>query len=152
MERNIITKQIQDDLKDALKARDKQRISTLRMLASALKNAEIEAREELEKDKELAVVSGYARRCRESITEFEKGGRDDLVAKEKYELDIAMTYLPEQLGADEIEAEAVKVIEEIGASGKRDMGRVMSEMMKRLKGKADGSTVKNTVSDLLGKG
>ena len=152
MERNIITKQIQDDLKDALKARDKQRISTLRMLASALKNAEIEAREELDKDKELAVVSSYARRCRESIAEFEKGGRDDLVEKERLELDIAMAYLPEQLSAEQIEAEAVKVIEEIGASGQRDMGRVMGEMMKRFKGKVDGGTVKNTVSKLLSKG
>lgn len=152
MELNVITKRIQNDLKDAIKRKDRRRISTLRMMISALKNAELEGRNELEKEKEIAVLSGYARRCRESIAEFERGGRDDLVAKEREELEIVMEYLPEQMGADDIRSAARDVIADIGASEPRDMGRVMGEMMKRVKGRADGNVVKDIVLELLKKG
>lgn len=149
MQRNAYMKRIQEDLKESVKAKDRIRVSTLRMLLSALKNAELEEREELTEEKELAVLSSYARRVKESITEFEKGNRDDLVAKEKAELAIVMRYLPEQLSDEEIEAEAKRVIEDIGAEGPRDMGRVMTEMMKRFKGRVDGKSVNRIVSGLL---
>lgn len=149
MERNIYSKRIQEDLVAAVKSKDKPTISTLRMLLSALKNAELEEREQLTEDLELAVLSSYARRVKESIEEFTKGERNDLVVKEKTELEIVMRYLPEQLGEEEIEAEVKKVIEEIGAEGPRDIGRVMGEMMKRFKGRVDGKSVNRIVTGLL---
>ena len=149
MERNIYSKRIQADLVVAVKSRDKPTISTLRMLLSGLKNAELEEREELKEELELAIISSYARRVRESIEEFTKGDRNDLVMKERAELEIVMRYLPEQLGEEEIEAEAKKVIEEIEAEGPRDIGRVMGEMMKRFKGRVDGKSVSRIVSGLL---
>lgn len=149
MERNIYSKRIQEDLVAAVKSRDKPTVSTLRMLLSALKNVELEEREELTEDLELAVLSSYAQRVRESIEEFTKGDRNDLVVKEKAELEIVMRYLPEQLGEEEIEAEVKKVIEEIGAGEPGDIGRVMGEMMKRFKGRVDGKSVNRIASGLL---
>ena len=148
---NIIAHKIQDDLKVAVKAQDKVRVSTLRMILSALKNAELEEREELSDEKELAVIASYARRIKESIEEFKKGRRDDLVVKEEAELAIVMSYLPEQMADDEISREAAKVAAEVGASTPKDMGRVMGEMMKRFKGKVDGAAVNRIVSELLKK-
>lgn len=148
---NIIAHKIQDDLKVAVKAQDKVRVSTLRMILSALKNAELEEREELPDEKELAVIASYARRIKESIEEFKKGGRDDLVAQEEAELAIVMSYLPEQMADDEIRREAAKVAADVGASTPKDMGRVMGEMMKRFKGKVDGAAVNRIVSELLKK-
>ena len=148
---NIIAHKLQDDLKVAVKAQDKVRVSTLRMMLSALKNAELEEREELSDEKELAVIASYARRIKESIEEFKKGGRDDLVAKEEAELAIVMSYLPEQMADDEIRREAAKVAADVGASTPKDMGRVMGEMMKRFKGKVDGAAVNRIVSELLKK-
>jgi uncharacterized protein YqeY len=149
MERNIIARMIQGDLKKAVKEKDRVRINTLRMLISTLKNVELEEREELTEDKEIAVLAGYVKRCRESIRGFEQGGRTDLVEKEKAELDIVFQYLPEQMGEEEIREMARNIIEEVGASSLRDMGRVMGEMMKRVRGRADGGVVKNIVMELL---
>jgi uncharacterized protein YqeY len=149
MQGNAYMKRIQEDLKAAVKAQDRVQVSTLRMLLSALKNAELEEREELSEETELAVLSSYARRIKESIAEFEKGERDDLVVKEKAELEIVMHYLPEQLSDEDIEAEAGKVIEELGADGPKEMGRVIGEMMKRFKGRVDGKSVNRIVSGLL---
>ena len=148
---NILAQKIQDDLKGAVKAQDKTRISALRMVLTALKNAELEEREELSDDKELAVVASYARRIKESIEEFRKAAREDLVAKEQAELAIVLSYLPEQMSDEEIRREVSRVIAEIGATTPRDMGRVMGEMMKRFKGKVDGGAVSRIVSELLKK-
>jgi uncharacterized protein YqeY len=148
---NIIAQRIQDDLKTAVRAQDKPRISTLRMVLNALKNAELEEREELTDEKELAVIASYARRIKESIEEFRKAAREDLIAKENGELAIVLSYLPEQMSDDEVRREAARVIADIGAATPRDMGRVMGEMMKRFKGKVDGGAVNRIVSELLGK-
>ncbi len=149
MEMNSITRRIQDDLKKAVKERDRVRTNTLRMLISALKNEELEERGELTEEREIAVLAGYVKRCRESIREFEQGGRTDLVEKEKAEIDIVFQYLPEQMGEEEIRETARNIIGEVGASSPRDMGRVMGEMMKRVRGRADGAVVKNIVLELL---
>jgi len=149
---NVLARRIQEDLKEAVRGRDKERVSTLRMLLSSLKNAELDEREELSDEKELAVVASYARRVKESIEEFAKGGREDLVAKERAELAIVMGYLPEQMDDGSVRAEAAKVIAELGASTPRDVGRVMGEMMKRFKGKVDGGAVNRIVVELLRKG
>jgi uncharacterized protein YqeY len=151
MSGNVIARKIQEDLKAAVKAQDKVRVSTLRMIVSALKNAELEEREELSDEKELAVISSYARRIKESIEEYGKASRDDLVAKERGELAIVLAYLPDQMSDDDIRSEAQRVIAEVGAATPRDMGRVMGEMMKRFKGKVDGAAVKRIVTELLQK-
>jgi uncharacterized protein YqeY len=148
---NIIAQRIQDDLKTAVRAQDKPRIGTLRMVLNALKNAELEEREELTDEKELAVIASYARRIKESIEEFRKAAREDLIAKENGELAIVLSYLPEQMSDDDVRREAARVIADIGAATPRDMGRVMGEMMKRFKGKVDGGAVNRIVSELLGK-
>jgi uncharacterized protein YqeY len=151
MSGNIIAHRIQEDLKNAVKAQDKVKVSTLRMIISALKNAELEEREELSDDKELAVIASYARRIKEAIEEFRKASREDLVVKEQGELAIVLSYLPEQMSDDDIRREASRVIAEIGAATPRDMGRVMGEIMKRFKGKVDGAAVHRIVSELLQK-
>jgi uncharacterized protein YqeY len=151
MSGNVLAQKIQEDLKTAVRSQDKVKISTLRMILSALKNAELEEREELSDETELAVVASYARRIKESIEEFRKAERGDLVAKEQAELLIVLSYLPEQMSDDDIHREAERVIAEIGAATPRDMGRVMGEMMRRFKGKVDGGSVNRIVSDLLKK-
>ncbi len=148
---NVLAQRIQADLRLAVKAQDKQRVSTLRMILNALKNAELEEREELSDEKELAVTASYARRIKESIAEYGDAGREDLVAKESAELAIVLSYLPEQMNDDDIRREAAAVIAELGASTPRDMGRVMGEMMKRFKGKVDGGAVNRVVTELLRK-
>jgi len=152
MSGNVLAGKIQEDLRKAVKTQDKTRVSTLRMILNALKNAELDEREELSDEKELAVVASYARRIKESIEEYRKASREDLVAREQAELAIVLTYLPEQMGDEEIRGEASRVIAEMGATSPRDMGRVMGEMMKRFKGKVDGGAVNRIVSELLKKG
>ena len=148
---NVIARKIQEDLKTAVKAQDKPRVSVLRMVLNALKNAELEEREELSDEKELAVVASYARRIKDSIEEFRKAAREDLVAKENAELAIVLSYLPEQMSDEDIRREAARVIADIAAATPRDTGRVMGEMMKRFKGKVDGAAVNRVVSELLGR-
>jgi uncharacterized protein YqeY len=148
---NVIAQKIQEDLRIAVKAQDKPRVGTLRMILNALRNAELEEREELSDEKELAVIAGYARRIKESIEEYRKASREDLVAKEGAELAVVLSYLPEQMSDEDIRREAARVIADLGASTPRDMGRVMGEMMKRFKGKVDGGAVNRVVSELLGK-
>lgn len=151
MSGNIIAHRIHEDLKAAVKGRDKTRVGVLRMMLSALQNAELEEREELMDEQELAVIASYARRIKESIEEYRKAGRSDLVAKEGEELAIVVSYLPEQMGEEDIRREASRLVDELGAATPRDMGRVMGEMMKRFKGRVDGGAVKMIVSELLKK-
>jgi len=142
MAENLITEKLKEDLKTAMKDKDKLRVSTLRMLLSEMKNTQLAERGELSEEKELSVLTSYAKKRRESIKGYEQGGRDDLAESERKELEIVMAYLPEQMGEDEIRAEVIKIIGETGASGPKDMGKVMGQMMARFKGKADGNAVK----------
>jgi uncharacterized protein YqeY len=150
MGKNALTERIHNDLKSAMKERDSLRISTLRMLLSELKNEQLKERGELEEEKEIAVLGSYARKRKESIKEFEKGGREDLAESERKELEIVMAYLPQQMGAEEIEAELRRIIDETGASGPGDIGRIMGAMMGRFKGRVEGNEVKRIALELLG--
>ena len=151
---NKITTKLQDDLKTAMKEKDKLRVSTMRMLISEMKNAQLAERGELSEEKELSIITSYAKKRRESIKGYEQGGRDDLAANERIELEIVMAYLPEQMGEDEIRAGVEKIIAETGASGPQDMGKVMGPLMARFKGRADGGVVKTIAMEALrgGKG
>ena len=140
---------IREDLKEALKQQDKTQISTLRLLLSEIKNAEITQQKPLDDNKILDVITREVKKHRESIEAFKRGKRNDLVAQEEAELNILMNYLPTQMGHEEIIASARQVVDTVGARGPKDKGKVMSQLMPQLKGKADGKEVSDIVSELL---
>jgi len=140
---------IRGDLNEAIRQKDKVRCSVLRLALASMKNAEIAQQQTLDEDGILGVIEKEAKQRRESIEAFERGNRQDLVAQEKSELDILLEYLPEQMSHDEIVDAARKVISEIGATGPKDKGKVMSQLMPQLKGKAQGQEVNAVVSELL---
>ncbi len=144
-----LKEQFQSDLKDAMRARDALRRDTLRLVLSALHNAEIDAREELDDDGVLRVLTKEAKQRRESIEEFRKGGREEMAVQEEGELEVISSYLPEALSRDDVVAAAREVIEESGASGMKDIGKVMPALMERLRGRADGKEASEIVRELL---
>lgn len=141
--------QLADDLKDAMRQREERRRNVLRMALSAVHNAEIAAGKELDDDAVLGVLSADAKRRRESISEFDKAGRRDLVDKEEAELAILTPYLPEQLSREEIVTAARRVIEQTGATSLKDIGKVMPALMQELRGRADGKAASEAVRELL---
>ncbi|MBI5232779.1 MAG: GatB/YqeY domain-containing protein [Deltaproteobacteria bacterium] len=141
---------ITEGIKTALKVKETLRLSTLRMLLSAVKYKEIDLRRPLEDVEIQQIVATLIKQRHDSIEQFEKGGRIDLADKERAEAEVLKTLLPPQMSADEIK-EAVKAVAiEIGASNMKDMGRLMKETMARLKGKADGKAVNEAVKKALG--
>ena len=133
-----------------MRAKDGRRRSTIRMLEAAIKNAEIEKRgAELADADILAILQRQVRQRRESIEQYVSGNREDLAEIERVEIGIIEQYLPRQLGRDEVEARARAVIEQVGASGPGDRGKVMGMLMKELRGEADGSLVNAVVGELL---
>ena len=140
---------IREALKKALKGQQKTEVATLRLLLSEIKNAEIAQQKPADDNKVLDVIAREARRRRESIEAFSRGNRADLVAQEEAELAILMSYLPEQMSRDEIISVARQVVDAVGARGPGDKGRVMSQLMPQVKGKADGREVSDIVSELL---
>jgi uncharacterized protein len=138
-----------DDYKAAMKAGDAQRRDILRSLRAAVKSATIEKREPLTEDEALAVITRQAKQRRESIEQFALGGRDDLVQKETADLLVIESYLPQQMGRDEIEELARAVISEVGATSAREIGQVMKALMPRTQGRADGKLVNEVVRSLL---
>ncbi len=133
-----------------MRAKDAPRRNTIRMLEAAIKNAEIEKRgTELADADVLAILQRQVKQRRESIEQFEKGEREDLADIERTEIGIIEQYLPTQLSRDEVEARARAVIEQTGASGPGDRGKVMGMLMRELRGEADGSLVNAVVGELL---
>ncbi len=163
----ILKEKIQKDLEEALKKKDEIIVSVLRMLLAAILNKEKEKRyklsrekpelteEELEKESQLTdeeviqVISSEIKKRKESILEFEKGERQDLVEKEKKEIEVLKKYLPEQLSEEEIKKLVKVAIETVEAKEPKDMGKVMAELIPQVKGKADGATVSKIVKELL---
>jgi len=140
---------IQEALKGALKRQQRVEVSTLRLLLSEIKYAEIAQQKPADDNKVLDVVTREIKRRRESIEAFKKGNRSDLVGQEEAELAILLSYLPEQMSRDEIMAAARRVVDAVGAKGPSDKGKVMAQLMPQLKGKADGKEVSEIVSELL---
>ncbi len=145
----MLQDRLADDLKQTMKSRDKVRLSVIRQLRSDVKNAEIAKQKALDDSDILGVISKAAKQRRESIEEFKKGGRQDLVEAEQAELVIIEEYLPQQMTRDEVVAAARKVIEEAGASGPGDKGKVMPRLVSELKGKAEGREINEVVTELL---
>jgi uncharacterized protein YqeY len=138
-----------EDLKQTIRQGDELGKSTLRLVMAAIKNAEVEKRRELEEGELLAIIAKEAKLRHESIAEFERGGRQDLVDREKAELQILLAYLPAQLSREEVEAKARQIIGEVGATSLAQMGQVMRQLMPLMQGKADGKLVSLVVKDLL---
>jgi len=144
-----LTSQIKDNLKKAIKQGNSLEVSVLRMSSAALHNAKIAKGKDLSEEEEIEVLSHEAKKRRESIEAYEKGGREEMAEKEKKELEILKEYLPEQLSEEELEDIVREKVEEFGASSKADMGRVMGAVMPKVKGRADGNRVKEVVLGIL---
>jgi uncharacterized protein YqeY len=140
---------IREALKRALKQQQKVEVATLRLLLSEIKNAEIAQQKSADDNKVLNVITKEVKRRRESIEAFKQGNRSDLVAQEEAELAILMSYLPEQMSREEIIQVVRQVVDTVGAKGPSDKGKVMSQLMPQLKGKADGKEVSEIVTELL---
>ena len=147
---SAIKQKLSDDLKKAVKDRDKLKCSTIRLLVAAIQNAEIAKRAPLEEADLLGIIAKEVRQHKESIDAFKQGDRQDLVAHEEAELAILQEYLPEQISREEIIAAARKAIDEVCAQGLQDKGKVMSQLIPQLKGKADGREINAVVTELLG--
>jgi uncharacterized protein YqeY len=149
----MLQEKLAEDLKAAMRARDSARLRTIRSLRAAIMEKEISERQDgqatLTESDELAVVQKQAKQRRDAIEQFEQAGRDDLVAKEREELDIIEDYLPKQLDDDQIRTAVEQLIESMGATSMNDMGKVMGAAMGALRGKADGRRVQAIVRSLL---
>jgi uncharacterized protein YqeY len=137
------------DLTSAIKGRDTLRLSVLRGLKTAIKNKQVELRQELDEDQIRGVISSEIKKTKEAIEKFNQGSRPDLVDKEEAELKILSGYLPPQLSGEEIKEVLASVIEELSASGPKDLGRVMKSVMPKLAGRADGREVNQLARELL---
>ena len=144
-----ILAKLNDDLKTAMKAHDKGRVQTLRLVISQIKNAAIDSEEDLTTEQELNILLTAAKRRKEAIHAYEAGNRPDLMDIERQELEIINEYLPKQMSDEEIEIEINDIIKETGASTMKELGKVMAEAMQRLKGKADGKKVQTIVRTKL---
>jgi uncharacterized protein YqeY len=144
-----LKQKLTDDLKQALRGRDKVRCSVIRLLMAAIKNAEIARQATLNDTDILGVIAKDVRQHQESIDAFRQGNRQDLVAQEETELAVLKEYLPQQMTREEIIAAARQVIEEVGARGPGDKGKVMPKLIAQLKGRADGREINAVVTELL---
>ncbi|MBI2582684.1 GatB/YqeY domain-containing protein [Candidatus Azambacteria bacterium] len=150
-----LAERLAEDLKEALKQGEERRTSTLRLLSSAVHNKELEKRarsgkaEVLSDEELLEVIRSEAKKRREAEEAFRNGGREDLAEKEAAEREILKSYLPAELSEEEVKRRIEGVIRRLGASSKADMGRVMGEAMKELKGQAEGGMVRQVVEALL---
>jgi uncharacterized protein YqeY len=138
-----------DEMKQAMKSNDKLRLSTIRMIRSAIKNKEIEQRKKLDDEGIFRVIQGMVRKSEESIEQFKAGGRMDLVEKEQKEVEIMKSFLPQPLSREEILRIIDQSIEETQASSLKDLGKVMKSVMPRLEGKADGKLINQLVKEKL---
>ncbi len=149
----MIKEQLDIDLKEAMKAKDAVRLATIRSLRAAIMEKEIAMRQggvaHLSEEDVLAVIGKQAKQRRDSMEQFTAAGREDLAAREEAELEILTTYLPEQLDADAIRKEVQAIVEQTGATGMKDMGRVMGAAMTVLSGRADGKEVQHIAREVL---
>ncbi|MDD5475427.1 MAG: GatB/YqeY domain-containing protein [Syntrophales bacterium] len=144
-----IDERVESEMKEAARARDKVRLSTLRLVKSAFHNREIDLKKKLDEREMLQVLSSMAKQRNDSIEQFERGGRRDLVDREAQELAIIKTFMPEEMSEEEIRAAISRAIEAAGATGIRDMGAVMKLLIPVITGKADGKRVSEMVKDTL---
>ena len=144
-----LLERLNKDMKQAMKNKEKDKLSVIRMVKSALQNEAIKLGKTLTEDEELTVLSRELKQRKDSLQEFEKAGRTDLVDKVKEEITVLELYMPKQLSEEELVQIVKETIAEVGASSKADMGKVMGAIMPKVKGKADGSLVNKLVQQHL---
>lgn len=145
-----LREKILDDIKNAMKNKEAERLSAIRMLQAAIKNREIELRPNAITEQDvIGVVKKLTKQRKDSITEYEKAGRQDLVDKEKFELTVLEEYMPEQMGEAEVTKIVEAVIQELGANSPKQMGAVMKEVIARTGGQADGKMISDLVKSKL---
>ncbi|MCO5141902.1 MAG: GatB/YqeY domain-containing protein [Oligoflexia bacterium] len=144
-----IKEKIKSDMITAMKAKEKERLDTIRFIQAAIKKQEIDTRVDLDDKAVTAILMNLAKQRRDSIDQFRKGGREDLVKKEEGELAILQSYLPEQMSTEELTKVVESAIKETGATGRKDMGVVMKAVMDKVGGKAEGSAISELVKSRL---
>jgi uncharacterized protein len=144
-----IKEKLKNDMIQAMKAKEKDRLDAIRFIQAAVKKVEIDTRKDLDDGAVIGILANLAKQRRDSITEFKKGGRQDLVAKEESELSILQSYLPAQLSPDAVAAIVGEVIAATGAKGMKDMGTVIKGVMAKTAGQAEGSFVSELVKKAL---
>ncbi|MEN8166653.1 MAG: GatB/YqeY domain-containing protein [Pseudomonadota bacterium] len=145
----MLKQRIQDDVKAAMKAKDKSRLATLRLITAAIKQREVDERIELDDSQVLAILDKMIKQRRDSITQYEQAGRAELAAQELSEITVIQDYLPAGLSDEEILAMIDEVISATGASGMQDMGKVMGQLKPRMQGRADLGQVSGLVKQKL---
>lgn len=151
MSTTTLKDRIQDDVKSAMRAREAERLTTLRGLLAAVKQREVDERTTLDDTAVLSVIDKLLKQRRDSIAAFRQGGREDLAAKEEAEAHVLQAYLPERLSAEAVATRVAALVAELGAGGPADMGRVMAAAKARLGGQAEMATVSAAVKDALTK-
>jgi uncharacterized protein len=144
-----LSERLQEDLKKAMKDKDKVRLSVIRMVRSAVKNREIELGTTLSDDEVNVVIQKELKQRRDSLQAFESAGRTDLIDEVKTEISVLTEYMPAQLTEDELRTIVQKIISEVGAKSKSDVGKVMGKLMPEIRGKADGKLAQQVVQSLL---
>lgn len=145
----MIIEKIQADLRQALKAKEEIRVSTLRLLLAEVHNREIQKQAKLKDEDVVAVIRQQLKLRQEAIEAYQKGNRDDLVKKEQKELEILSKYLPQKISPEELEKIIRQTISEVGAGGQEDFGKVMGAVMVKIKGRAEGKEVAEIVKKLI---
>ena len=144
-----LKERITEDMKSAMRAKESERLATIRLLMAALKQKEVDERIELDDAAVVAVIDKMVKQRKDSVAAFTQGGRQDLADKEAAEIQVLEVYLPQRMGADEIAAEVKAIVAELGAKGPGDMGKVMGAAKARLAGKADMGAVNAAVKAAL---
>ena len=144
-----LKEQLTADMKEAMKNKEKERLAVIRMVRGAIRQQEIDGQKELGEEDVIAVISKEVKMRRDSIEEFQKGGREDLVEKTQAEIDVLLPYLPAQLSEDEVRELVKAAVEQTGAATPKDMGKVMGVLMPKVKGRADGKMVNTIVKSFL---
>jgi len=140
---------IQEDVKNAMRAHERERLATLRLVTAAIKQKEVDERVDLDDEQVLAVLDKMVKQRRESLEQYEKAGREDLAKQERYELSLIQDYLPEPLGEEQLTALIESTISQLGASSIRDMGGVMNALRAEVQGRADMKAVSQAVKSQL---
>ncbi|QPC46931.1 GatB/YqeY domain-containing protein [Mangrovibacillus cuniculi] len=145
-----LLERLNDDMKQAMRAKEKEKLTVIRMIKASLQNEAIKlGKQDLTEEEELTVLSREVKQRKDSLHEFDKAGRPDLVDKVRNELTYVEVYLPQQLSEEELRNVIQEAIQDVGASSKADMGKVMGAVIPKVKGRADGSLVNKLVQQLL---
>lgn len=144
-----LSERLNEDMKQAMKSKDKFKLSTIRMVRSTINYLEIDLKRTLDDSEVLDILSREIKQRKDALQEFEKAGRDELAANLRAEIEIIIKYLPEQLSEEEIKVIVQQTIQETGASSKSEMGKLMSALMPKVKGRADGKLVNQVVQQFL---